>query len=65
MRPNIPPVIQKCYPVIQTQLSEMYPINFLMVQNRYQFVASVTISDIKHTKAVSWNKLYYYINRQN
>ena len=53
MRPNIPSVIQKCYPVIQTQLSEMYPINFLMVQDRYWFVASVTVSDIKHTKAVS------------
>ena len=53
MRPNIPSVLHKCYPVTQTQLSEMYPINFLMVQNRYRFAASVTISDIKHTKAVS------------
>ena len=53
MCPNIPSVIQKCYPVIQTQLSEMYPINFLMVQNWYWFVASVTVFDIKHTKAVS------------
>ena len=44
MRPNIP---------LGTQLMEMYLINFPMVQTRYWFVASVTVSDIKHTKAVS------------